>query len=134
MLLARERDLQHIVHGVLVHTINSLAMFVQLLVVKHPLDIWHFIYPTITLIIYFATTIIYFFLGGLNLDGEPFIYPVLKWGERNIMASTVAFGLIVLSILFHVFACYIQNQREKWHKKWYYEVLKDVENYDCEFK
>jgi hypothetical protein len=103
-------------------------MFVQLLVVKHPMNFWHFIYPMITLIIYFAFTIIYYLLGGVGYDGEPSIYPVLRWGEDNLEASAVAAGLLLLSVAFHAISCFIQDAREKFSKKLNYNPLQEIEN------
>lgn len=71
----------------------------------------------IILTIYFAFTIIYYFCGGLSFDGDNFIYPVLKWEQETLKASVVAVGLIILSFVLHVFACYVKDQSEKLCKK-----------------
>lgn len=120
---ARQRDWPHVIHGLLVHAGNSLAMFIQLLVVKHSMNVWHFIYPMITLIVYFSFTIIFYLFGGTNFDGDNFIYPVLKWEQETLEASAVAIGLVILSAILHVFVCFIQRQREKLFKKCFDEHL-----------
>jgi hypothetical protein len=127
-ITARERDTLQIVHGILVHAVNSIAMFVQLLVVKHPMNFWHFIYPMITLIIYFTFTIIYYMIGGVTSYGSHSIYRVLRWGENNVEASAVTVGLILLSVVYHFLVCYIQEQREKFSKKVNYNPVNITED------
>lgn len=76
----------------------------------------HFVYSIGAGLIYLAFSIIYYYSGGVDALGRPFIYDVLYWGEPA-KAASIAVGVAVLSLFLHVFVCILQKLRHRIHKK-----------------
>lgn len=91
-------------------------MLIELMIARHPMHIFHFVYSIGVGLIYLAFSIIYYFAGGVDNLGQNFIYDVLYWGEPG-KASVVAAGVTVLSFFLHVFTCIVQKLRYRIHKK-----------------
>lgn len=101
---------------ILIHGGNSVGMLVELMLVRHPFYIFHFVYSVGVGLIYLIFMIIYYFAGGVDYKGNRYIYQVLSW-DQPLKASLVALGILVLSIFLHVFTCIIQKLRHRVHKK-----------------
>lgn len=83
-------------YSVNVHGVGLLLAVVDFLLVANPFRFLHVIYLTLYSITYFAFTLIYYLAGGLNPEGETFIYEgVLDWGASPGMTVVV-----VLTVLF----------------------------------
>lgn len=101
---------------ILIHGGNSAGMLIELLVVRHPVYIFQFVYSIGFGIIYIIFTIIYYFTGGLDPQGKHYIYNVLNWSEPG-KAALVTFGIAVLLIVLHIVTCIIQKLRHRIHKR-----------------
>lgn len=86
----------------LVHGVNSLLMLLDLLVVAHPVKIFHFLYPLALSLIYAIFTYVYFISGGLSKDGTRYIYPIIKWDKPGT-TTLVCLGVMVFLIVLHLF-------------------------------
>lgn len=101
---------------VLVHGGNSAGMMLQLLIVRHPMYFFHVVYSLAVGIIYLGFSIIYYYAGGVDAAGNPYIYNVLSW-EEPLDASLVALGVMILSIFLHLMSSVIQTLRYRLYKK-----------------
>lgn len=79
------------------HALNSVFMLIDTILCSIPVRLFHFIYPLLYIIIYLGFTVVYWVLGGTNIQGEPYIYKLLDY--NNYEASTgclVGFFLLVV--------------------------------------
>ncbi|CAD6996699.1 unnamed protein product [Ceratitis capitata] len=93
--------------NVLTHACNSIFMFIDLLIVAHPLRLLHMFLPVTFGIIFAIFSFIYQKCGGLNRRGKPYIYHVVDWREP-LNATLVVIGVLLLTcciytILFTVY-------------------------------
>ena len=100
---------------VVMHTVNSIISLADVFLSGIPVRILHAIYPMISGLIYAVFTVIYWAADGTNsYNGEPYIYPVIDYGGKPIVASlTVTMSVFVAVPLAHllVYGCY--RLREK---------------------
>ncbi|XP_033096653.1 protein rolling stone-like [Anneissia japonica] len=93
-------------YGVHVHGVNVVLVLIDLLIVATPYRLLHFIYPSLYSFVYFVFTAIYWAAGGLNPNGNPWIYKgSLDWetdpGLSAIVAAlTVVVAAPMLQVLF----------------------------------
>ncbi|XP_063375484.1 protein rolling stone-like [Cydia amplana] len=81
------------------HGINSVTMFLLLITARHPTRLLHFYHAVAFGILYLVFSLIYYFAGGLDSSGNPWIYPMLDWsnpGPTVAVVVGVAIGLIIL--------------------------------------
>ncbi|XP_047526190.1 protein rolling stone-like [Pieris napi] len=83
-----------------IHGINSLIMFLFLLGSSHKTRIVHVVHPIIFSCIYVVFNLIYYIANGTNPLGDPYIYPVVYWGNPGI-AILVIFITLLLLISLH---------------------------------
>lgn len=79
------------------HALNSVFMLTDTFLSSIPVRLFHFIYPLLYIIIYLAFTVVYWLLGGTNIEGQPYIYSLLNYNDYD--ASTgclVGFFLLVV--------------------------------------
>ena len=79
------------------HALNSVFMLIDTMLCSIPVRLFHFIYPLLYIIIYLGFTVVYWVLGGTNIQGQPYIYELLDY--NNYEASTgclVGFFLLVV--------------------------------------
>lgn len=79
------------------HALNSVFMLIDTFLCSIPVRLFHFIYPLLYIIIYLGFTVVYWVLGGTNIQGNPYIYKLLDYD--NYEASTgclVGFFLLVV--------------------------------------
>ena len=92
---------------VLSHVTNSIGPLIDLMIVNHPPHISQCIYPMMCGSFYLIFTYAFQTLGGLNENGENFIYSALDWNKnlkKSLIISANAFlfiGIIhiILSLL-----------------------------------
>lgn len=60
----------------LVHGFNSIMSIGDILVSGRPCRLMHFYQPFVVLLAYIAFSSIYWAAGGLNANGDSYIYPV----------------------------------------------------------
>ncbi|OWR43540.1 hypothetical protein KGM_215656 [Danaus plexippus plexippus] len=85
-----------------IHGINSLIMFLQLISSAHPTRIVHCTHPFLFALVYVFFNLIYYVAGGKDPLGNPWIYPVVHWGEPATASVVVVVTGIVLIFLHFV--------------------------------
>ncbi|KAL7022141.1 hypothetical protein ACKWTF_012148 [Chironomus riparius] len=101
-------------HDFLIHSSNSIFMFIEICVVSHPIHLLHFIYPIAGGLCYLVFSLVYFYSGGTDAIGRDYIYSILNWnypGQTTIVCIFVA----VLIILLQCFATLCQLTRTKFY-------------------
>lgn len=78
------------------HLVNAIFALIDVFFSGIPVRILHFIYPSIIGSSYAVFSGIYFAAGGTNVQGDPFIYPVLDYEENP--GSAIGWVLAVLLI------------------------------------
>ncbi|XP_063710107.1 protein rolling stone-like [Culicoides brevitarsis] len=86
--------------NILTHICNSIVMFIDLMIIAHPIYLMHVLYPILLGIFYAIFSVIYQFAGGLNLDEKPYIYGILDWTKPQ-KAFLIFFGVICLATFIH---------------------------------
>ena len=79
------------------HALNSVFMVIDTFLSSIPVRLFHSVYPLLYIIVYLAFTVIYWQLGGTNMQGQPYIYSLLDY--NNFEASTgciIAFFLLLV--------------------------------------
>ena len=79
------------------HALNSVFVLIDTFLCSIPVRLFHFIYPLLYMIIYLGYTVVYWVLGGTNLQGQSYIYKLLDYD--NYQAETgclVGFFLLVV--------------------------------------
>lgn len=56
------------------HALNSVFMLIDTFLSSISVRLFHFIYPLLYIIIYLGFTVVYWVLGGTNIQGESYIY------------------------------------------------------------
>ena len=74
------------VNNITKHALNSMFMLVDTFLSSIPVRLLHSVYPLLYIIVYLAFTVIYWQLGGTNIQGQPYIYSLLDY--NNFQAST----------------------------------------------
>lgn len=100
-------------NNVLVHITNSLGLILDVLIIKHHYRISHFIYPFLSGLIYVTFSFIYTKLGGVDVNGNNYVYPILNWNEKPLTALTVGLTSIVFTSILHVIFCGIHLLKKK---------------------
>lgn len=100
------------------HALNSVFMVFDTCLSAIPIRLFHSIYPFLYLVIYIVFSIIYWLLGGTNIQGDPFIYEALNYNDFDptIGGLLAVFLLVVLPIL-HLILFGITKLRDHLHNK-----------------
>lgn len=86
------------------HILSTVFMLIEVIMSNIPIRLLHFIYSHVFSSIYVLFTVIYWGAGGLNEEGQHYIYKVLDYEEHAGKAIfTVFFVLIILQFLVHLF-------------------------------
>ncbi|KAB0801075.1 hypothetical protein PPYR_05429 [Photinus pyralis] len=104
--------------NIIVHAFNSVIMFIELCVARHPVRLIHFYWPLIFGGCYICFTIIYYFSGGTGKDQTPAIYPILNWSKGE-MTAIVCVVVCVFVVFLHILTYGIFKLRKVFHKKWF---------------
>ncbi|XP_041379516.1 protein rolling stone-like [Gigantopelta aegis] len=102
---------------VAIHGINSIYVFLNILITATPLRLYHFIYPVAYGTVYTLFTVVYFCADGTNLAGEPYIYRVLKWDHLKSTLPIVCISTFVVLPFEHCFVFLLYKLRTFCHKK-----------------
>jgi hypothetical protein len=103
----------------LVHATNSLVLIVDLLIVRHPHRMSHFIYPMAIGSLYVCFTIVYQLLGGVDRTGGNFVYSVLDWKNKPEMSAVVGVGCVLCVSIAHVIVGGVHRMRTAIHRRLY---------------
>lgn len=114
-LLYDGRDIN--LNNILTHGTNFIGPIIDLFIVNHPYYISHSVFPMICSVMYISFTVFYQFLGGIDVNGKNYVYPILNWKEKPIFALIVGGTAIFCAGLFHTVFCGVQHLRTKIHAK-----------------
>ncbi|CAO1378485.1 unnamed protein product [Diamesa serratosioi] len=103
------------INDFLTHAGNSIVLFADLFVVRHPGKFTHFIYPPGVGLIYLLFTLVYTFLGGKDRYGENYVYKILDWRHHTKSAAIISAITIVLLCVIHLVVVGIHRVRCKIH-------------------
>ncbi|KAI8119300.1 Protein rolling stone, partial [Lucilia cuprina] len=81
--------------NILTHAFNSICMFIDLLIVAHPLRLLHMFLPVSFGLFYAFFSVIYQLCGGHNRKGKPYIYHVIDW-NKPVNSTLTVVGVILL--------------------------------------
>lgn len=109
------------------HACNSVFMFVDFVIVSHPIRLMHVIWPLSAGLIYGVFTLVYYLVGGKDPDGNAFIYEVMDWSKPG-MVLPIVFGIMVLIILLHSFVFWMYRLRVFLYKKYFGKNEESTEN------
>jgi len=68
------------------HALNSVFMVIDTFLSSIPVRLFHSLYPLLYIIMYLVFTVVYWQLGGTNIQGQTYIYRLLDY--NNFEAST----------------------------------------------
>ena len=85
------------------HATHGIISAIELLIVGNPVRFYHFYFTQIFAAVYLVFTGIYYAAGGTNLNGDPFVYSVLDYGNNPGFAiGIIIAALFVLLPILHV--------------------------------
>lgn len=105
-----------ILNNILCHSTNSAILLIDLMVIQHPHSMWHFVYPVTGGFMYVTFSVVYTFLGGVNHEGENYVYPILDWKNQLTTSLIISFVTMTLTTFFHVMIGVIHRLRFAIHQ------------------
>ncbi|CAH0592662.1 unnamed protein product [Chrysodeixis includens] len=84
---------------VMLHGVNSGVMLVELVCSAHPSRLLHIMQPLYFAGAYMLFSVIYFFAGGLDPWGNPFIYPVVDWSKPEQTMVVITLTALFLALM-----------------------------------
>lgn len=128
--------------NILSHAMNSIMMFVDVLIVAYPIRLYHVIQPICFGVSFGIFSFIYYLCDGVDMyvnlhciavvfsiewiyfhefifhfrKGNHFIYPVLDWSKPGKSMVTV-FGTLILAIMVHIMLFWIYKLRVFIHRR-----------------
>uniref|UniRef100_A0A336MIU4 CSON012951 protein n=1 Tax=Culicoides sonorensis TaxID=179676 RepID=A0A336MIU4_CULSO len=108
------------------HACNSIFMFIDFIIVAHPIRLMHVIWPLLAGLVYGLFTLIYYLAGGVDPEGNKWIYEVLDWSKPGVVMIVVA-GIIVVILILHTIMFWIYRLRVYLYKKFFVknEIITD---------
>ncbi|KMY90301.1 protein rolling stone [Drosophila simulans] len=83
-------------YNIWTHLLPPIFFTIDNFLVAQPARLLHFVYPLAFLHTYGIFAILFYALGGRNLDGKHYIYPFLNFARPKIVLKTVTYLSIVL--------------------------------------
>ncbi|KAH8410030.1 hypothetical protein KR009_004265 [Drosophila setifemur] len=80
------------------HAFNSVCMIFDCFMVAFPARIAFFIYPIAVVIVFLVHSLIYYFAGGTDIEGNRFIYYALDWARPGLAIGFVCASLALVCI------------------------------------
>ncbi|XP_072164362.1 protein rolling stone-like [Diadema setosum] len=77
------------------HVLPLIVMLITLIITRVEVRLAHVIYPEILGLTYVAFTLVYWRAGGTNIGGIRFIYPILDYERRPVVAALVIVAMMV---------------------------------------
>ncbi|KAK9973764.1 hypothetical protein ABG768_024471 [Culter alburnus] len=81
-----------------IHFINSIQTAVDLLLSSTPIHLTHFFYAVLAGVLYVIFAVVYWLLGCTNLFGQPYIYSILDFSGRPLLATLCILGVCLLCL------------------------------------
>uniref|UniRef100_A0A6P4EU15 Protein rolling stone n=1 Tax=Drosophila rhopaloa TaxID=1041015 RepID=A0A6P4EU15_DRORH len=106
-------------YNIWTHLLPPILFTADHFVVAQPARLMHFVYPLAFLFSYGVFTLIFYLLGGRNINGKHYIYPFLNYKKPRLICGTVAgLSLLMVSLCTLQYALYrlrifIARKREK---------------------
>ena len=96
-----------------VHLMNTVYVIINSCVTARPVKLKHFYHSFLFCSVFIVFSIIYYWYGGLAIDGSVYIYPFLDWSKP---LRTSAFVIIMLLSTFPLHAVFyiIYRLRQYW--------------------
>ena len=100
------------------HVLNSVFMLIDTCLSSVPVRLVHWLYALLYFAVYLLFSVIYWQLGGTNIQGKPYIYSALNYDDFKAKAGglLVAFLLLALPLL-QLFLFGVTKLRDHLHKK-----------------
>ncbi|KAH8248928.1 hypothetical protein KR032_004334, partial [Drosophila birchii] len=83
-------------YNIWTHALSAIIFTVDHLVVAQPARLLHFVYPVGFCLVYVLFTMIFYWAGGVNLMGRPYIYPFLNYSKPKKSATLLTLLLLLL--------------------------------------
>ncbi|XP_039548144.1 protein rolling stone isoform X2 [Pimephales promelas] len=81
-----------------IHAINSIQTTVDLLLSSTPVHLAHLFYAALAGVLYTIFVVVYWLMGCTNLDGKHYIYSILDFSERPLVATLCILGVSLLCL------------------------------------
>ena len=72
----------------------------------------HFYHPLVVILAYIAFSSIYWAAGGVNSNGNSYIYPVLDWDNLGLTVPFVTIGLFIALPVVHTLLWSLHKLRD----------------------
>ncbi|XP_018569579.1 protein rolling stone-like isoform X1 [Anoplophora glabripennis] len=109
-----------------VHGCNSILLFIDLLIIGHPIRILHFVYPLMFGVSYAIFSVAYYYYD-INRGGSGYVYFILDW-NKPLPAFLVVLGVALLIVFLHLFSFIIHTLKLLLHNRLYPESAKSTTN------
>lgn len=76
---------------------------IDIVVSGRPCRLMHFYQPFVVWLAYIAFSTIYWAAGGVNENGDHYIYPILDWDNLGLTVPFVTIGMFVALPITHTF-------------------------------
>lgn len=101
------------------HLLNSVFMLIDTCLSCIPVRLVHWLYALLYFAVYIAFSLIYWQLGGTNIEGKPYIYKALDYNDFSpIFGGLLVVFLLVVLPLLHLFLLGLTKLRDYIHKKY----------------
>ncbi|KAI4879597.1 hypothetical protein NFI96_007531 [Prochilodus magdalenae] len=80
------------------HLVNSIQTILDLLLSSTPVHLYHYLYVLLAAGLYLGFVVIYWLAGCTNLSGQPYIYSILDFGGRPLVAASVTLAVCLLGL------------------------------------
>lgn len=103
------------------HAVNSIIMLLDIFISARPCYLLHFYQPLIAVFCYIIFSVIYWVAGGVDNDGNPYIYSILDWSSFSIpdhpspLFPLVSIGLLLIPFAYAILWC-LHLLRDYLHK------------------
>lgn len=96
----------------LLHLCNSILMIVDFCVTSIPFRLRNFWWCLTIVLFYVIFSLIYYLAGGLDKNGNHYIYKILDW-KKPVQASIVCVGEAIFMTILYSVICLLQNIKSR---------------------
>ena len=101
------------------HALNSVFMMIDTSLSAIPVRLLYCLYALLYILIYIAFTVIYWLLGGTDIQGNSYIYEVLDYDNfKPIVGGLIVVFLLVGLPVFHLILFGITKLQDQLHRKY----------------
>ena len=101
------------------HALNSVFMLIDTCLSSIPVRLVHWLYALLYFAVYLLFSVIYWQLGGTNVQGKPYIYSALNYDHFKAKTGGVLVGFLLLVLpLLQLFLFGVTKLRDQLHKKY----------------